>query len=143
MSLRHLLHKLIPLLLASLSLAAIPRRAPAQTAWTVCQFNTFASFVNVGVLGTDSTQEILRHEEIHRRQMADTIRAHGACVWLNQYQTLALEAEAYCASDSVRVRVKQTPVFEVSAISLGRLLGQFYPTISADSIVATWKRVCP
>lgn len=144
MSLRHLLYRLLPFLLAGLTLAAIPHRATAQAiAWTVCQGHTVTTYINVAILGSDSTQEILRHEEVHRRQASDTVAVHGACVWLNQYQILAIEAEAYCASDSVRVRVKQTPAFEVSAISLGRLLGQFYPALPADSIVATWKRACP
>ena len=95
------------------------------------------------MLDTDSTQEILTHEATHRAQAKALVDSLGFCPTLTLVERLQIEAGAYCASDSVRVQVKKTPPFEASAITLGRLLAAFYPTLTADTVVATWKRVCP
>lgn len=132
------------LLLASCLLLALGNTLSAQqVAWTTCRGSVVASFVNTDVLGTDSTEEILTHEAKHRAQAQAFIDALGACPWLDPGQRLQIEAEAYCASDSVRQRVKRTPVFETKAISLWRLLSEFHTYISADSVLSVWKATCP
>lgn len=131
------------LLLTSALLLTLGNTTSAQVAWTNCQGSSIATFVNAAILATDSAQEILRHEQVHRAQAQALVDSLGACPALDANAHLQIEAQAYCASDSVRVRVKQTPPLEASAITLSRLLREFWPTISADTILATWRRTCP
>ena len=128
-------------LLSALALGSLS--AQSSTAWTSCRGQDVQTFVNVGVLGTDSTEEILHHEEVHRAQARALIDSLGACPNVTQRQALNIEAGAYCASDSVRVRVKHTPKYEASAITLYRLLGEFWPSIPADTVVTVWRATCP
>lgn len=132
------------LLLVSTLLLVLSNTTSAQNvAWTTCQGAYVASFINVAILDTDSTQEILKHEATHRDQARALVDSLGFCPNPTSFERLLMEIGAYCASDSVRVQVKKTTPFEASAITLGRLLGAFWPTLTADTIVATWRRECP
>lgn len=134
--------RLLFLTLLLFAVHACPLRAQ-NVAWTTCQGSNIASFINTAILGTDSTQEILKHEETHRAQARALVDSLGFCPSPTSFERLLIEIGAYCASDSVRVAVKKTPPFEASAITLGRLLGAFYPTLTADTIFTTWRRECP
>jgi hypothetical protein len=143
----------LPTFLAVVSLAlAVPSaRAqlpvnPTTIAWTQCVNGTVSSFINVAVLGTDSTQEILRHEQAHRAQATKALAANGGVchVITTPEELLQLEAEAYCASDVVRVRVRHTPKAEVSALTIKRLIDQFwFYGITPERIAQVWTAVCP
>lgn len=128
----------------------IPSRIAGQTAppgalaWTQCLNGRVASFIDVTVLGTDSTEEILYHESIHRRQNTDSIAKTGVCAMVvSPAQLLNYEIEAYCASDSVRVRVMHKPPAEVSAQTIWRLLRQFHAALPAFTITDSWQQACP
>jgi len=139
-----------PALLAAFALAFMPRPAapqaapPGATAWTQCLDRRVNSFIDVAAIGTDSTEEILYHESIHRRQNADSIAKTGACARIvTPAQALNYEIEAYCASDSVRVRKQHTDPGEVSAQTLWRLLRQFHAALPYFTISSSWLKGCP
>lgn len=117
---------------------------PGAIAWTECLNGRVNSYVNVGVLGSDSTEEILYHESIHYRQNVDSIAKTGACAFvISPAQLLNYEIEAYCASDSVRVRVKHTPKPEARAQTVWRLLQMLRHVLPAFTITDSWEKGCP
>jgi len=117
---------------------------PGAIAWTECLGGRVNTYVNAAILGTDSTEEILYHESIHFRQNIDSIAKTGVCALVvSPAQALNYEIEAYCASDSVRVRVKHTPVDSVRTQTLWRLIQQLHRVLPMFTISDSWDRGCP
>ncbi len=117
---------------------------PGAIAWTECLNGRVATYVNAAILGTDSTEEILYHESIHFRQNTDSIAKTGVCAMIiSPAQLLNYEIEAYCASDSVRIRVKHTPKPEVRAQTVWRLMRELHSVLPVFTITDSWNRGCP
>lgn len=117
---------------------------PGAIAWTECLNGRVATYINAAILGTDSTEEILYHESVHFRQNTDSIAKTGVCAFLvTPAQALNYEIEAYCASDSVHVRLHHTPKAEVRAQTLWRLLQMLHRVLPTFTITDSWEKGCP
>lgn len=132
------------LVFGATALVAQQTAPPGAIAWTQCLGGRVNTYIDVAVLGTDSTEEILYHEAIHHRQNADSIAKTGACAMVvSPAQLLNYEIEAYCASDSVRVRVKHSTPAEASAQTIWRLLREFHGALPVFTVTDSWARGCP
>lgn len=115
---------------------------PGAIAWTSCLGRTVATYIDVAILGADSTDEILYHESIHRRQAVDSLAKTGACpLIVSPAQLLNYEIEAYCASDSIHV--KRDTREHAKAITLERLMREFHAALPAFTITQSWQQACP
>lgn len=147
-----LLRRLLPALVAGALASALTASKssaqqtspPGAIAWTQCLGGRVNTYIDVAVLGTDSTEEILYHESIHHRQNVDSIAKTGVCAMVvSPAQLLNYEIEAYCASDSVRVRVKHSTPAEASAQTIWRLLREFHGALPVFTVTDSWARGCP
>jgi hypothetical protein len=123
----------------------VPRLAaqdPTNTiALTPCYQNKVATYVNVAMLGTDSTKEILAHEAVHVAQAKWSIEHLGHCPdYSDHLLLLDDEVAAYCASSELRIQRKDAE--EVNYSTVMRLRNQFQE-LPADTLIAHWQRGCP
>jgi hypothetical protein len=132
------------LVFGATALVAQQTSPPGAIAWTQCLGGRVNTYIDVAVLGTDSTEEILYHESIHHRQNTDSIAKTGVCAMVvSPAQLLNYEIEAYCASDSVHVRVKHSTPSEASAQTIWRLLREFHGALPVFTVTDSWARGCP
>lgn len=135
---------LIALLFVGLSVAPVAGQnaPPGAVAWTSCLGPHVNTYIDVAILGADSTDEILYHESIHRRQAYDSLAKTGACpLIVSPAQLLNYEIEAYCASDSIRV--KREPLAVAQATTLDRLVREFHAALPLFTITQSWRQGCP
>ncbi len=135
-------------LLLTLAALLIPSRVvgqsapPGAIAWTSCLGRSVTTYIDVAILGADSTDEILYHESVHRRQATDSLAKTGACpLIVSPAQLLNYEIEAYCASDSIHIRRDTSE--QTKAITLQRLMRQFHAALPAFTITQSWQHACP
>ena len=133
------------LLLALLVALGQPAEAQAPPAGaaaiTYCLGDRASTWVDVRILETDSTTEILVHEAMHRRQMLDTITAVGRCPSAQTpFSYLQSEVEAFCASFDERVK-RMSPK-KARADYLGKLIRYYRVGLSADVVVGLWQKQC-
>jgi hypothetical protein len=115
---------------------------PTNTiALTPCYQNKVATYVNVAMLGTDSTKEILAHEAVHVAQAKWSIEHLGHCPdYSDHLLLLGDEVAAYCVSSELRIKRKDAE--EVNYSTVMRLRNQFQE-LPADTLIAYWQRGCP
>lgn len=142
MSFLRLVTPLVVLSLLLVTPVSLHSQDPSNTlAVTPCEQNTVATFINLELLGTDSTQEILAHEEVHRNQAKWSIKHLGHCpIYSDHSLLLHDEVEAYCVSSELRAKRKDPN--EINTTTILRLQNQF-EDYSRDSLVAAWQRGCP
>lgn len=106
--------------------------------------STVLTVINAEVLGTDSSDEILVHEAVHRQTMRDSLRITGHCPGPvgDRAANMAREIIAYCVSDSVRELRTHDPA-EASKVTVARLVDQYWGEIDPETIVDAWHRGCP
>jgi len=129
-------------LLLSLLPHGLEAQDPTNTiALTPCYQNKVATYVNVAMLGTDSTKEILAHEAVHVAQAKWSIEHLGHCPdYSDHLLLLGDEVAAYCVSSELRIQRKDAE--EVNYSTMMRLRNQFQE-LPADTLIAYWRRGCP
>src|SRR5512146_2261280 len=118
---------------------------PQMIAVTYCLTadSTVLTVINAEVLGTDSTDEILVHEAVHRQTMHDSLSQVGHCPGPvgDRAANMAREIIAYCVSDSIRELRTHDPV-EADSVTIARLIAQYWGEIGPVTVIDAWHRGC-
>lgn len=114
--------------------------APEVAAFTICADGLPVTFVNAGVLETDSTAEILAHEQRHLEQLRER---HACDVPGDEPESmevlLADEIDSYCVSLPHAAR-RGIPRGERIGQYAGRLFQQFGGLVSVEIIATRLER---
>ncbi len=121
----------------------------AQLAFTTCAGPVPVSYVRTDMLTADSLRpyrhEVLAHEAVHRRQMAERGGAAGCAPARSAAELLIDEVRAYCVSFDVPRR-RGEPADSIAARYRDILIAQFSPHFHHAAyalVMATWAHECP
>lgn len=99
------------------------------------------SFIDAAFVGSDSLEEVVVHEKVHRAQFNERLQKTGSCYARTAEEQLGDEIEAYCASGKVRVRHHHGKK-EVNDGIERILVSQFWTKLSPGVVIDGWRWGC-